>query len=643
MKVNGLDCLRRFLEHRRLPVILGLGAVLLMLPALKTGLVADDLIQRSVELKPNQLPPRMYETGIPADSGDLSTVLCDLFGFSRDPQCMARAKNYGVLPWWVLENLKAALWRPFTAFTHWLDYRLFLDSPMWMHAHNIAWFAAILFLATITYRRLIDEAWVAGLAAVLFLLDANTYFPVMFVANRGFMLALCFGLLCLHEHHRWRSRKSRVALILSMLSLALALLANEAGVSTFAFILAHAFVLEQTSFRTRALTVLPSVLVIIAWRTIYEALGYGLRNVGFGLYIDPAHEPLLFASQLVPRATSLLGGQLTGLPPDLLFALSPSLQSKVIAFYGVSVIAVLLVLLPLLRRNRIAAFWFAAMSLAAIPAATVIPLGKNLGFVAVGAFGLIAAFIGDLIRRQNWIWKSSFYRTLAWVTCVLLILAHVPGAIVGRVAAVKTAAFYFGTLTRLSDVGDSSNIENEDVVVVNAPCQFGLIIAPSYRAYHGQTLPKSLRTLSPGCTRLEITRTDAATLVIQSRVSDMLSCNDVGPVHVAYLFKTFNVFMGTPEFEKGERRALSGLDVEVLEVSRQGLPRKVAFRFDASLDSPEYRWLWYDWQTFSYRSFEVPAIGQSVLLRGPPKVSFSDALRAVLGKSHAVSSRVEKD
>jgi hypothetical protein len=30
-----------------------------------------------------------------------------------------------------------------------------------------------------------------------------------------------------------------------------------------------------------------------------------------GLYIDPAHEPLSFAREVIPRAMVLLGGQLT--------------------------------------------------------------------------------------------------------------------------------------------------------------------------------------------------------------------------------------------------------------------------------------------------------------------------------------------
>ncbi len=638
--MKGLDFLKRFLEHRHLPAALAIGAILVMVPALKTGLVLDDLIQRTVELKPGQLSARMRDTGMPPDSGSLGTVLCDLFpGLDQDPRGMALAKNYGLLPWWTPDNLRVALWRPVTAFTHWLDYRLFPDSPGLMHAHNIAWFAAIVFLITIVYRKLMGAGWIAGLAALLFLLDSNTYFPVMFVANRGFMMSLFFGLLCLYEHHQWRSAKSCSGCVLSALFLALSLFANEGGASTFAFILAYALVLEPGSFRSRALTVLPSVLVIIVWRTIYEALGFGLRTGGLSaLYIDPAHEPLSFAREVVPRAMVLLGGQLTGVAPDFLFAVNPLLQPKVIAYYCVSVVAALIVFLPLLRGNRIAAFWFAVMVLAAIPAATVAPLSKNLGFVAVGTYGLIACFIAGMISRPSRLPEFLPYRILAWVACVLLILAHVPGAIAGRVVAVKATAFFNG-VTRLIDPGDWPNIENENVIVVNAPCSIALAYAPSYKAYYHQPLPRTLRALVPGCTSFDVQRTDDKTLVIQSKAPDIFSCDNVGPIHGAYVCRTANLLLGKPKCKKGDRYDLGSLTVEVLESDASDLPSRVAFRFDTSLDSPDFHWLQFDRRTLSYQPFKIPAIGQSVFLPGPRKVSFSGALRAVFAKSRAGSSR----
>src|SRR5208282_1510033 len=148
--------------------------------------------------------------------------------------------------------------------------------------------------------------------------------------------------------------------------------------------------------------------VIILWRTIYETLGFGLRDVG--CYIDPAHEPLQFAREVIPRAMVLLAGQLPFLSPDALLAVNPVLRPKVVAFYCVAVVAVLAVLLPWVRRDKTAAFWFAIMVLAAIPAATVMPTSKNLGFVAVGAYGLIASFVAALTTRPSRLPESSIYR-----------------------------------------------------------------------------------------------------------------------------------------------------------------------------------------------------------------------------------------
>jgi hypothetical protein len=484
-----------------------------------------------------------------------------------------------------------------------------------MHAHNIALFAAIVFLITIIYRKLMGAGWAAGLAALLFLLDGNTYFPVMFIANRAFMLSLFFGLLCLYEHHQWRSAKSSSAPALAALFLALSLFANESGASTFAFILAYALVLEPGSFRNRVLTILPSVLVIVLWRTIYTRSGFGILHVG--LYIDPANEPLQFAREVIPRAMVLLGGQLTGVAPDILFAVSPSLQPKVTALYCVSAVVALVVFLPWVRKDKTAAFWFAVMMLAAIPAATVAPLSKNLGFVAVGAYGLIASFIAGLITRPSRLPEFLPYRILAWVACVLLILAHVPGAIAGRVATVKAAPFAFNGVTRLINPGDWPNIENENVIVVNAPCPLALAYAPSYKAYHHQPLPKTLRALVPGCTSFDIQRTDDKTLVIQSQAPDIFSCDNVGPIHGAYVYRTANLVLGKPRCKKGDRYDLGSLTVEVLESDASDLPSRVAFRFDTSLDSPDFRWLQIEWRTFSYRPFKVPSIGQSVTLSGP--------------------------
>jgi hypothetical protein len=98
-RTRALNLFQRWLEHPRLPAMLALGAVLVMLPALKLGLVMDDLVQRVIALPPDQVPRRILDMGFPRNSGSFSTVVRDyFFGFYRDPQCGAMVRNYGMFP-----------------------------------------------------------------------------------------------------------------------------------------------------------------------------------------------------------------------------------------------------------------------------------------------------------------------------------------------------------------------------------------------------------------------------------------------------------------------------------------------------------------------------------------------------------------
>jgi hypothetical protein len=221
-------------------------------------------------------------------------------------------------------------------------------------------------------------------------------------------------------------------------------------------------------------------------------------------------------------------------------------------------------------------------------------------------------------RLPEWL----VYRILAWIACVLLILIHVPGAIAGRVVVVKATAHVLDGMNGLGDVGDWPNIENEKVIVVNPPCVLALAYAPFYKAYHHQPLPRSMRTLVPGLTSFDVERTDDKTLVIQSQAPDIFFCDDVGPIRGAYACRAFNLLVGKPKCKKGDRYALDGLTVDVLKSDVSGLPSRVAFRFNTSLDSLDFHWLRFDVQMAlafrqPYQPFKIPAIGQSVTLPAP--------------------------
>ncbi len=620
---------KKTLEYKYLPIILAIAAVIFMLPSLKLGLLMDDMLQRIPQLEPSQIPSRLYETGlVPKEPGKLSTVLFETFGWLRDKDLWKTGKDYGSLPWWMSDKVKCSLWRPFTAFTHWLDYRLYPDSPALMHAHNIAWFAAVILLVTIIYRRIIGAIWVAGLAAVMYLLDTNMYFPVSFIANRGFIISLCFGLLCLYTFHKWRTIGSGTSAILSVLFMIFSILSNEAGVSTFTFVLAYAIVLDKTPLPSRVLSLLPSVFVIIIWRVVYNFLGYGVS--GLGAYLDPGHEPLRFLCHLPGYITAVISGQLSGLWPDMMCLVNQHLFNIILIFYITFVVIAIVIFIPVIRKDTIARFWFAVMTFAAIPVAAV-PAGKNFGFVAVGAYGLIAAFAAGLFTKQNWVPKNIVSKSVVWLFCVILLIVHLPLAAAARFAAPKSTPLFLGTMGNLANLGALPDAEDKNVVIVNAPCQLSLCEAPAYRVYYGQNLPKSLRALAMGTAALEVTRSNERTLVIKSKQDNIFDCDQRSPLHFSHLFAVMNhLFVGDEIFNNSHKFIVKGLIVEVLASDSKGLPKELAFVFGVPLEDATLRWLQFNWYTGSYEPFQIPQIGQKVLIPGPPYVGLTDALQFVL-------------
>ena len=629
---------RRFSGHAGLPLALALAAIVLMLPALKIGLLGDDLVQRLTQLTPAELPARIMDTGfVPAESGKLGTVLGNLFAFSYGEEAAARARDYGIAPWWAPEALRIALWRPFTAFTHWLDYRLFPNTPALMHAHNIAWYAAAVFLAAMLYRKIATSPWggglqerpsessaplkmqsgvcVAGLAACLFLLDKNFYFPVAYVANRGFIISLVFGLLCLHAHVRWRTAKSSAWMWLSALCLLLSLLANEGGASTLAFLVAYALVLEAGGWRPRLTSLLPAAAVVLGWRTVYAGSGFGVRH--FLLYIDPGYAPFLFLKNLVPRANALLGGQLTGLPPEVAFVLNARWQTVLAVCFALFNLLCATVFLPILRRDPVTRFWAAVMLLALVPAATVYPLSKNLGFVAVGAFGVIASFLVRFAAPQERAAMRGPLRAMSWCVAVWLVLAHIPGALAAR-AALAWASPFIPKMAELACAFEGApEIGERDVVVVNDPTLIPAYVAFD-RAYRGQPLPRTIRTLVPGWTGVEVKRADASTLILKAKSADLFDCPALGPIHICYVCKACNdLGFGLRTWKTGDRVACKGFVAEVLELSLRGAPRSVAFHFDRPLETEGIVWLFFDWRRLVHSPFVLPRVGDTIEIAGP--------------------------
>jgi hypothetical protein len=596
-----------------------------MLPALNAGFIQDDLVHRAKLLEPSELPERFYDMRLsPPDSGTLPGVLRDMYAIVSTERDYKVFRDFGLLPWWTAEDFRGSNWRPLTAFTHWLDYQLYPNSPVLMHAHSLIWFAAVIFLVAVLYRMLLGPVWIAGLAALFYMIDDSNYFPAMWIANRNLLLSLFFSILTLLMYHRWRRQNSVYAGVAVPFLLLLSLLSTEAGIATFAYLFAYALIIDRGSRRRRrALSLAPSFIVMVIWRLIYNALDYGARGSGF--IIDPGSEPLRYAWAVVKRAPVLLSGQWGWQPAEMFNLFSDYARRWNLLTAGVFLLLVLIIFLPLLRKNRVALFWFTGMLLCILPICATSPMNRNLLFAAIGAFGLTAQFIGGLFLKESWVPKTRYWLVPAWIVCVTLLLIHIIITGGTRVIVPKRISSIFNIFYSTVDVGSRPDIENKTVVVVNAPHPFLFLGLPVLRAYEDKPLPERTRVLAPGFVPLVITRTGEKTLLLKAQIGNILSPQTSRKdfkLHFVYFYNEFNSLF-RPEylpFRAGEQVELTGMSVEVIDVDRASQPVEVQFRFAVPLDDPSLSWLQWDWKKGrfgSYSQFEVPVVGEKGYIQGP--------------------------
>ncbi|MBU0718720.1 MAG: hypothetical protein KJ749_10765 [Planctomycetes bacterium] len=368
------------LTHRRLPLYLALVATVLTLPSLTGGWVADDHFHRLRLAGAAAFP-------------EFSNAPSQTFVFATgDPEWNYRVMDLGVWPWWTLPNLHAAFWRPLTVLTHQLDYWLWPNCPALMHAQSVLWYAALAAIVTLLYRRFLGLTWVAGLAALFYVIDDARGMPVGFLANRNAVIAAFLGMLAILAHHKWQRDRWTIGIVVGPLLLLAALLSAEAGLGALAYIVAYSLVLDRGSWRHRVGVLVPYAIVVVGWRLTWSHLGYGVW--GIGLYVDPLTEPLRYLAAVAERAPLFLLGQ-WALPPSDIHALA--IEFGLVGWHWLFAMVVLIVIAavvaPLLWRDRMARFWAVGMVLSLLPICATFGGDRMLFFVGLGGFGLIAQFL----------------------------------------------------------------------------------------------------------------------------------------------------------------------------------------------------------------------------------------------------------
>ena len=151
---------------------------------------------------------------------------------------------------------------------------------------------------------------------------------------------------------------------------------------------------------------------------------------------------------------------------------------------------------------------------------------------------------------------------------------------------------------------DEPDFEGQSLIIVNAPDYLIYVSNVVWlRTLEELRMPRRVHALAPQPIAMEVERIDERTLSIAFD-------GGLYRTSLGWLFRGPDQPMGV-----GHTVELEGMTVEVTEVGENGAPTVATFRFDATLEDPSYRWVYFD--DGLYVPFSPPAVGTSVRLPAP--------------------------
>ncbi|MGD8863428.1 MAG: hypothetical protein PVI30_25665 [Myxococcales bacterium] len=593
--------IRRWLSHRRAPLVIVVLFVALASPALTVGFTGDDYYHRLVLTGPSGIE------AIPADPGQLF-IWAD--GNADRAHGMMEV---GMTAWWTDPDLVMAYFRPVSALTHRLDYALWPNNAFLMHAHSLLWFVLALWGLSRLYRRWLGDdapAWLPTLALLLFAIDDAHGMALGWIANRNALVALAVAVPVLSLHDRAAREGDRLAMLAGPPLLLLALLSGEAALAITTYLFAYALFLDPGGPRRGLLRIVPHAVFALGWAIYYRASGYGAR--GSGLVMDPGGEPLRYLAKLAERLPVMLAAEL-GFPPsdgwEAYPAVTKWLPAAMFAWALLTLVLFALAFVPQLRRRPAARAFALGMMLSGLPVAAQFPHDRLLLFVGVGGAGLLAGLVAEVIgdlRPQAPALGRRMQRAMGWAA-VVLHLGIAPLWLPLRVRAPLDGERMMDQADRSIDRSES--VRGRTVVLINPPMDAYAGYIPPKREALGIPRPRAIRWLATASSDVTVTREDARTLRVR-------------PEH-GFLRYAFDRMQRDPRnvMPVGYRVRFSDVEIEVTALTDDDRPAEIVARFDQPLEEGPYEFL--KWGERRFVPFALPAVGERVTL---PEVDFTTLL-----------------
>jgi hypothetical protein len=568
-----------------------LGGTLVHWPVLHSGYLIDDYLQLA-----------MLEGTYPVPRSPL-----ELYSFVRSAPELSRLVEHGTLPWWSHPEYRLSPLRPLAslslAFDHWLGLSAFAK-----HLHSQAWWIGLVVAFSLLARRLLPLS-AAACAVALFALDPARLGPISWLANRSALISVCFGILALGAHVRWREEATARGAFASGAYWTLALLGGEYAVSMVCFAVGYELLARSDSWRARARALLPAALPLLGYGAIYAGLGFGMA--ANWLYVTPFSAPLLFLKNAAARLPALLADDLLLFPAEVTEATSNA------SYAHAGKLAVALVAFGWLvagavqhaepRCRRILLFLAAAWPLSMLPLLATLASTRLLLAPSVASCLLIGAILLDAAQRLRL--AAGAGGRLALVPRALaaaaLLVHHLVHAPLGTISLVRTAALYRQAYRDfcLNAPIDDAAVAAQDLVLINAHDVLQATYIPHLRHAEGRPLPRRFYTLALSRQQVIVKRTGPNELelgVVQGSLLEHPHVLASRPGDAP--FKPHGVVDAGP------------LRIEIIAVGPAG-PTRVRFRFAEALESPELRFLIITERGLT--AFPPPGLGERVAIKLP--------------------------
>lgn len=430
--------------------------------------------------------------------------------FSGGVEETRRAVEVEGFPWWIDPQLHEAFFRPLSAFTHWIDFRLWGDRSLPAHAQSLLWLAVLVVVARY-YRRLLGPTVAAGLAAFFYAVDDARGNAVGWIASRNAILIAVFGVVALLQHDRWRRDGTPSGRFGALVAFAAGLLAGEGAIAVLGYLVAYALFLDDGSRPTRVRSLAGYFGVALLWQLLYQHLGYGASGTPF--YADPWHEPRRFLAWVLRHTPIILLAQ-WGFPRAEMYSVAAPPIARRILFAAIVVLLVLgALLVPLVRRSRTARFWATGMLLAVLPIAATIPEDRLLALVGIGGFGLAGELLEALwLRPAAWVRRAP-WRLPAVAVAAALFLVH--GGLAPCILpwhAYEIATVFPEARPLALRVPTDASRPDEQVLILQGGLPVGFYLAP-IRLVAGEPVPR-WRVLAPQAD-VQLVRPDARTIRVR--------------------------------------------------------------------------------------------------------------------------------